>query len=425
MGFKKKLKAEYNLYCDILYTFIKVIERNRKDSSVLENYNKSFLIRFFNVIRYLFSMIFNDIIFLFNAKVKIKDKDLIAHVVSHNNFMSLIFLKSYFGDRVSFYTSSPIISNNYNVHRWNTNRKGLYYYKYPMIWLSFFMNKKNIALKYPDLLFHATGFYEYFNGVLKNNSIQCIIFSNDINIDSRSLLLAAKENTVNTVYLQHAVTSDLFPPLKFDLSLLEGEASLANYKKCGAISGEVRLIGMAKFDKYLSFRKKGIDKIKYVGVCINLGDNIEVIRELIKNIKLELPQIIITFRPHPRMSLGSNINHSYDIYSNPREEQVFDFLAKQDALISGDSSILLEGTLMNLMAIYFDSRNKFDDYYRFVELGLADVAYNFDEIKNVLMFGEVAPDHYLKAKPFNEVLGTKNEGKSSVLVVNAIKDLIS
>ena len=77
------------------------------------------------------------------------------------------------------------------------------------------------------------------------------------------------------------------------------------------------------------------------------------------------------------------------------------------------------------MAIYFDSRNKFDDYYRFVELGLADVAYNFDEIKNVLMFGEVAPDHYLKAKPFNEVLGTKNEGKSSVLVVNAIKDLIS
>ncbi|GEO04645.1 hypothetical protein AAE02nite_23090 [Adhaeribacter aerolatus] len=350
------------------------------------------------------------------------------YVVSKNNYESLQFLREKLPDSVFVAGQNKEIGiYNPKVNRLSTRSKLLYYYKFlPLLWgLNRLKGKR--ALRFFDLIFVATGYYELSRRYLQKYKPTAIIFANDHNTDPRALLLAANELSIPTIYIQHASVSTSFPPLQFSLSLLEGQDALDKYRQCGPITGEVKLIGMPKADKYLHDKNLS-SSIRRVGVAANIIDEIAPIRDLLADLSREFPDIIFTLRPHP----GDKRDFSFikDIKNNVRfsdgkKEQAFDFLKQQDALIAADSSIHLEATMLNILCFYyrFNTTEFIPDYYGYVKQGLVEQANDANHLMRLLhQYRNHRPLVYERARYYNAVLGTEYEGRSHELAVKYIQE---
>ena len=80
-----------------------------------------------------------------------------------------------------------------------------------------------------------------------------------------------KQLSIPTIYVQHASVTPYFPPLGFDLNLLEGQATFDQYSKNGPVPGEHKLVGMPKFDTFINFRNQS-SSVQNVGICTNKMD---------------------------------------------------------------------------------------------------------------------------------------------------------
>lgn len=295
-------------------------------------------------------------------------------------------------------------------------------WKFPKIW-RFFKNKYgNRATKYGDFLFKSIGLYEVAYQTLEKYRPKCLVLANDHSEKQRALLNAAKRLNIPTIYIQHASISDFMPPLDFDLSLLEGQDAWDKYQGKGEIKGKVQLIGMPKFDNYIQFRKetKGVQNI---GICTNLLDNQDDITIALKTIAGKFPKCQVSFRPHPGDKRTFEIPDTIGI--STKAESIFDFLKRQDVLISGSSSVHLEAILLNVTSIYFEvstMQANMQDAYGYVKNGLIEQANDVEDlveqIETMMRFRQPV---YQKAQYYNAVVGTKNEGKSGQLAAKYIQ----
>ncbi|MGV3585805.1 MAG: hypothetical protein ACO1OF_02285 [Adhaeribacter sp.] len=340
------------------------------------------------------------------------------YVVSKNNYESLLFLKAKLPNSVFVAGQNKEIGiYNHQVNRLSTRFKFLYYYKFlPLLWGLYRLKGKR-ALRFFDLIYVATGYYELSIRYLQKYKPAAIIFANDHNTDPRALLLAANKLNIPTVYIQHASVSTSFPPLQFSLSLLEGQDALNKYQQCGPVAGEVKLIGMPKADKYLK-EKNLSTTIRRVGIAANIIDETAPIRDLLVKLSQELPNIIFTLRPHPGdkrdfgfvNESGANVR-----FSDGKKEQAFDFLKQQDVLIAADSSIHLEATMLNILCFYyrFNTTEFIPDYYGYAQNGLVEEVKDANHLISLLRkYQNHRPLVYERARYYNAVLGTEYEGRS-------------
>ena len=353
------------------------------------------------------------------------------YVVSKNNYESLHFLKEKYPEAVFIAGQNKEIGiYNKKVNRLSTRFKFLYYYKFlPLLWGLYRLKGKR-ALRFFDLIFVATGYYELSLRYLQKYKPAAIIFANDHNTDPRALLLAAKALNIPTVYIQHASVSTSFPPLQFDLSLLEGQDAWDKYRQCGPISGEIKLIGMPKADIFLA-QKNLRTTIHRIGIAANIIDETEPIRNLLSTLTREFPDMIFTLRPHPGdkrnfgfvKEFGPNVR-----FSESKTESAFTLLKQQDALIAADSSIHLEATMLNILCFYyrFNTTEFIPDYYGYVQHGLIEQAKDLNHLIRLLQeFRSRRPQVYERARYYNAVLGTQYEGKSHELAVKYITEFLS
>ncbi len=353
------------------------------------------------------------------------------YVVSQNNYDSLQFLKAGFPESV-FVAGQNKQIGRYNKEvnrlslRWKIFHTALYFLP---VFIHLFKIYGKKAFRFFDLVFISIGYYEQYLTHLKKYRPQAIIFSNDHNDDARALLLAANKLDIPTIYIQHASVSLAFPPLEFSLSLLEGEDSLLKYQQCGPISGNVKLIGMPKADKFLQFRsfKKLVEK---AAICGGLLDDYELLKETVLVVVKHFPEIQFTFRPHPNdkrdfnfvTALGPNAR-----ISNPKTENAFEYLKQQDLVIAADSSIHLEAALLNIPGLYFrfSKSDALFDYYGYVKNGLIQYAETAEELlKLITAYKQNRPEVFTKAAYYNATVGTEYEGHSDVLVLEAIRQLL-
>lgn len=353
------------------------------------------------------------------------------YIVSQNNYDSLKFISSACPD-VAFVAGQAKEMGKYKeqVQRISLRRKILYYYKFIPLFIKFLGARKTSTIRFFDILYDAIGFYEIYYSKLAKYKPKAIIFANDHNPDARAMLLAAKQAGIRTIYIQHASVSTLFPPLSFDLNLLEGQDSLDKYKLCGLISGKVCLIGMPKADKYLPSRNKK-EIIETIGIGCSLIDDLLEIKRLLQTIRLALPQLEIVLRPHPRdkrdfaklITQNSNTR-----ISDSKAETTFDYLQHIDAQISATSGIHLEAVLLNVWSIYFDlsKQDQVEDYYGFIRNGLIDKADTIDILISLLAQNIYdRPQVLHRAKYYNSVIGTANDGFSSDLALSTLTEYLS
>ena len=351
------------------------------------------------------------------------------YVVSANNYDALEFISQARPDAVLVAGQAKNIGRyNAVVNRLSLRRKMLYYWQFPVVFAGLLRSEGQRAWRFFDFIFYAIGYYEVYRRALRHYRPRAVVFSNDHNDDTRSLLLACQAEGVPTAYVQHASVSTYFPPLAFDLNLLEGQDALDKYRLCGPVRGRVELVGMPKADAFLS-KKNTQPFVRRVGVACNIHDPLPALLNALAFLMLQLPALTFTLRPHPsdRRNFGLLSRQLPALrWSDARQENVFAFLQKQDALIAADTSTHLEATMLNLVSIYyqFGPNPLLNDYYGYAAHGLVDQAQSLPELAGLLLnYQEFKPlSHFQHAGYYNATIGTPHEGHSRDLAITVLSD---
>ncbi|MHA6247648.1 hypothetical protein ACXYMU_06915 [Pontibacter sp. CAU 1760] len=352
------------------------------------------------------------------------------YAVSQNNVDSLRFVEQGIPEAVFVAGQGKDIGKyHHSIARLSLRRKLLYYYKLPYLLFQFLKHNRASTLRFFDLLYDAVGFYEVYSRKLQQYRPIAVVFANDHNADARAMLLAAKHAGIKTIYLQHASVSALFPPLAYDLNLLEGQDSLDKYHLCGQVHGKVELVGMPKADPFVPLRNKR-QEIKTVGIGCNLMDNLQEVEALLKKLATFLPGIQLIVRPHPRDSRSFFFLHALGPQfqlSDGKKESTFEYLQRLDVQISGNSGIHLEAVLLNVWSVYynFNHQEQLHDYYGFIKHGLIDEATSAESLCQTLQAHLTSkPTVYLRAHYFNATVGTDHDGNSSGLALQHIRGFL-
>jgi hypothetical protein len=354
------------------------------------------------------------------------------YVVSANNYDALRFIRDARPDAVLLAGQAKNIGRyNAMVNRLSLRRKLLYYWQYPLVLLGLMRSEGRRAWRFFDMVFYAVGYYEVYRRALRHYRPKAVVFSNDHNDDSRSLLLACQAEGIPTAYVQHASVSVHFPPLGFDLSLLEGQDALDKYRLCGPVRGRVELVGMPKADAYLA-QKNTQPFVRRVGLACNIHDPLPALTAALTFLMQALPELAFTLRPHPSDPRDfSALRRALPAlqWSDARQENVFRFLQNHDALVAADTSTHLEATMLNLASIYyqFGPNPAINDYYGYVAHGLVDYAPSLPALVELLrQYQQHKPlTHFQRAAYYNATLGTAHEGHSQKLAITLLSQWIS
>jgi predicted glycosyltransferase len=160
--------------------------------------------------------------------------------------------------------------------------------------------------------------------------------------------------------------------------------------------------------------------------------NIEEITDMAAFIRQNFSGLEVSLRPHPGMESKAkyqNIIDSYNIgFSDSKKYDAFSFLKNVDAVISGNSSILLEAALQNVFPIYYYSpktvfyftHDRYDKY-DYVKNKIAVHVDNLETLGDLLTdLIRKKPNIRQYAKYYCDTIGTANEGKSAALAANII-----
>lgn len=390
---------------------------------------ETFWKRIVNIIGRFFSLPFRGLYYKFKYRKhtnydKLKGVPWLL-ITSKNNRDVLSLIKKEIPSAV-YFTYEAVVSEKEDVVPLMHFRMWLYTYRFLIVFGHFKKKYGNRVWSHIDFLFKGVGQYEACLSFLKKNRPSYIIFSNDHNIFPRALLIAAKELSIPTIYIQHASITPYFPPLDFDLNLLEGQATLDQYRLNGLVSGTTQFIGMPKFDPYISYRNTN-KKVTRIGVCSNKMDKTEVVEAFLKDLQKIFPTTMITFRPHP--SDNTIFKLPKEVKLSTKEELAFEFLQKQDLVIAGNTSIHLEAVLLNVVAVYYEYapyQAGISDMYLYCKNNLAEKAENKEALIKIIKAQTIEKDTdvHKKAIYYNAVVGTEHEGGSVQLAVEYINEFM-
>ena len=272
---------------------------------------------------------------------------------------------------------------------------------------------KSLIIKYFTRLWTTYGLYKVAGEMLDKYNVKVLVLANDHNDINRCLIFNALERGVKTVYVQHASVKKGFPRLDFSYSFLDGQESLDKYLYAGKPNGEVYLSGGVRFDFLYDKIVKRNDEVKKIGVAINMLDDFEKVKNLCVFLKNEGNNDLI-LRPHPRYQhldtewlTKNNIN-----ISNPKEESSFDFIANIDFMISNESAIHLDASIMYCPTVLYNmSDNIVLDDYNFVKNNLVKLAESNLELLNFIKNkNEIMPSKAI-LQFYNASSGSHLEGK--------------
>ena len=245
---------------------------------------------------------------------------------------------------------------------------------------------KSLIIKYFTRLWTTYGLYKVAGEMLDKYNVKVLVMANDHNDINRCLLFNALEKGIKTVYVQHASVKKGFPRLDFSYSFLDGQESLDKYLHAGKPNGEVYLSGGVRFDFLYDKIVERNEEVKKIGVAINMLDDFEKVKSLCLFLKEE-GYDDLTLRPHPRYQhLDSEwlIKNNIAI-SNPKEESSFDFIANIDFMISNESAIHLDASIMHCPTVLYNmSNNQILDDYNFIKNNLVKLAENGNILLNFI-----------------------------------------
>ncbi|WP_196889206.1 hypothetical protein [Aureivirga sp. CE67] len=392
--------------------YIETLNKERRNTII----GNSFLSRL-KTILFSFFKEFKLLLFHQNLQIDIEDK-IVCIVNSKNNYEALKFLR----DSDVVFLKATVLGNsmeNVITHRFKSKFffSILFFVSLPFI----IINKQNRRDLY--LLYRAYGLNSLFTKLVQKQKPKLVVFANDHIPETRSYILACQKMGIKTAYIQHGSVSTYFPPLEFDLALLESKYSEASYKKSKNIDTEIKLIGMPKLDSEIS-KIRQRNQIKKIGIAINQNDDLNKVENIISSLIKNNFKVILRKHPADVRKIKSNFK-----IENGNNMSVFDFISHSDFLVASDSSIHVEANSVKCRSVYYqfhDNNSKYD-YYGFVKNKFVD------EVKNASELIELVGNFNYKTFNFNtpeisyynEALKSNIYGKSSILAKKYIYESIN
>lgn len=351
------------------------------------------------------------------------------------NYKGLVFFGVSLNNRRSL---EPIINkvekDSYlylNNHVTDVHKRRAWWHSIPYIFSLIKLYKKSdkegkaLIIKYFTRLWTTYGLYKVAGEMLDKYNVKVLVLANDHNDINRCLIFNALEKSIKTVYVQHASVKKGFPRLDFTYSFLDGQESLDKYLYAGKPNGEVYLSGGVRFDFLYGKIVKRNEEVKKIGVAINMLDDFEKVKSLCLFLKKEGYNDLI-LRPHPRYQhLDSEWLAKNDIaISNPKEESSFDFIAGIDFMISNESAIHLDASIMYCPTVLYNmSNNNILDDYNFVKNNLVKLAENGNVLLNYIKNkNEIFPNkevlQYYNASSYSHLEG--NLGETIAMFLNML-----
>lgn len=272
----------------------------------------------------------------------------------------------------------------------------------------------------------------YFERLLRHQRPEFVVISNDHNVANRALLAVADEHGIDTVYMQHASVSPLFPALNVKYAFLDGQAAADTYNQCdrnhppGKPPRTDRRIFLSGQKKTLRAHAQ-LDTYS-VGVALNALDNPEDIDVFLSAI--ESKGISAKVRWHPGLKahslkpfLDMFDNHLNVTKSDPKQEPIGDFLGSIKVLVAGNSSIHLEAALSHVVPIYYEFTPADNpDYYCYVKHGVSKRATTLEELVQLIQSinDENATINAQAVQHFSATYGTGWEGREGEFVVQKL-----
>ena len=342
------------------------------------------------------------------------------------NYKGLVFFGVSLNNRRSL---EPIINkvekNTYlylNNHVTDVHKRRAWWHSIPYIFSLIKLYRKSnkedkaLIIKYFTRLWTTYGLYKVAGEMLDKYNVKVLVLANDHNDINRCLIFNALEKGIKTVYVQHASVKKGFPRLDFTYSFLDGQESLDKYLYAGKPNGEVYLSGGVRFDFLYGKIVKRNEEVKKIGVAINMLDDFEKVKSLCLFLKKEGYNDLI-LRPHPRYQhLDSEWLTKNDIaISNPKEESSFDFIANIDFMISNESAIHLDASIMYCPTVLYNmSNNQILDDYNFIKNNLVKLAENGNVLLNYIKnINEIFPNkevlQYYNASSYSHLEGNLGE----------------
>jgi hypothetical protein len=275
----------------------------------------------------------------------------------------------------------------------------------------------------------AFGSYIVWRLLLRRLRPSCLVVANDHNLLNRLGLRAAADESIPTVYMQHAAVTADFPALSCTYAFLDGRDSLMKYDG-GPSDTRVYLIGSPKMD---GARHAAAPRPLRagVGLCVNGLDSFEELGKTCAALRQALGPRRVIVRPHPRTPereaariarLATELECGW---SDASSETALEFLGRVDVVVAGDSSILLEAALMNVYPFYFPSPGHPLDYYGFERTGLVESIRSVGQlVERILELLDGIPSVRERAKWYCDTVGTAFDGKSARLAVGLLGEVI-
>ena len=295
-------------------------------------------------------------------------------------------------------------------------------------------DKKILELKF-DKVLYSLGYELFCKLYVSWLAPRAIVFANDHIFYTRVFTSIAERKGIKCFFLQHSSTFDNVPKIYSSFALLEGNHAKEKYLKAGSDEKKIQLIGMPKFDEYIYYINNN-NTLNRIGICTNRSMNTEDTSEMIDFIRQKFPKFQLILRPHPGLESKDkyiDIIKRYKLeFSDSKKIHTFYFLKDVDAVISGNSSILLEAAIQNVFPIYyFTPKTEFYynhdrfDKYDYVKNKVAASVENLGGLEELLRnLIKYKPFIRNNAKHYCDTIGTPHDGKSAILAAETIEDLI-
>lgn len=127
-----------------------------------------------------------------------------------------------------------------------------------------------------------------------------VVVSSDTNPDEIAFVAAARGLAIPTVFIAHAYPSPFSPPLRFDLSILEGEAAVDSRRARGAIRGEVVLLGVEGESRPLDPRRFSAAR-PVIGLCLPKVVDWPILSAVVRDCREAFDAREVLIRWHPSM----------------------------------------------------------------------------------------------------------------------------
>ena len=274
----------------------------------------------------------------------------------------------------------------------------------------------------------------YFN----DSKYKAILVFNDHVTWYRCIIYAGKRSRIPVIYIPHASVSNRFPPLIFDLSLLEGNDMFNKYKQCGKISGATALIGNPKYDS-LPKKRSSENNVINLGIAFNHLEEIPALNSWLNQIILYQNEnasdikINIIVRPHPALydTAIQLIDCKEVEISNSIKVDSIDYLTHINVLLATNSNIILESLMVETPVIHINlDFVKSYDNYKFIEQGLVkpSISSPYEAISQVLQMHNnkfIIPKEVKDKLPYyNAAIGQSWEGNVGKKIGHEIESFL-